>query len=73
VPEDISIVGFDDLPDSIYAIPPLTTVKQPICAMGQAAARTLLAAIASGLPPQAVTDLSLPELVVRESTGRFRN
>lgn len=73
VPEDISIVGFDDLPDSIYAIPPLTTVKQPICAMGQAAARTLLAAIASGSPPQAVTDLSLPELVVRESTGRFRN
>jgi LacI family transcriptional regulator len=73
VPEDISLVGFDDLPESIFSIPPLTTIKQSISTMGQVAARTLLAAISLGSSPQAAIDMPLPELVVRESTARFGN
>lgn len=73
VPEDVSIVGFDDVPDSLYSIPPLTTIRQSICAMGQAATRILLTAITTGSLPQAVIDLPLPELVVRESTGRLQS
>jgi LacI family transcriptional regulator len=42
VPEDVSVVGFDDLPESRWASPPLTTVRQPLVQMGLVAARTVL-------------------------------
>jgi LacI family transcriptional regulator len=42
VPEDLSIVGFDDLPEARWATPPLTTVRQPISELGAAAVRMLL-------------------------------
>jgi len=42
VPDDISVVGFDDLPESRWASPPLTTVRQPLAEMGLTAARTVL-------------------------------
>jgi LacI family transcriptional regulator len=42
VPEDLSIVGFDDLPQARWSSPPLTTVRQPLAEMGMAAVRTLL-------------------------------
>ncbi|MEX2540468.1 MAG: LacI family DNA-binding transcriptional regulator, partial [Trueperaceae bacterium] len=45
IPEDISVVGFDDLPWSAYLDPPLTTVRQPARAMGRAAASRLLDAL----------------------------
>jgi Zn-dependent protease with chaperone function len=42
VPDDVSVVGFDDLPESRWASPPLTTVRQPLTEMGLLAARTVL-------------------------------
>jgi LacI family transcriptional regulator len=42
VPEDVSVVGFDDLPEVRWSAPPLTTVRQPLADMGKLAARTVL-------------------------------
>jgi LacI family transcriptional regulator len=68
IPEDISIVGFDDLPGATQVHPTLTTVRQPIAEMGRAAVNTLLTVIA-GLDV-ASPQITLPtELVVRGSTG----
>jgi LacI family transcriptional regulator len=66
VPEDISVVGFDDLPASTYRVPPLTSVRQSVQQLGECSAEAILQLIA-GRRPQ----ISLPavELVVRESTG----
>ena len=72
VPEDISIVGFDDLPAASQVHPALTTVRQPIAEMGRAAVNTLLAVIA-GLEV-ATPQVALPtELVVRKSTAAMRD
>ena len=67
VPEDVSVVGFDDQPEAAYLIPPLTTVRQDFDAVGVRAVEALTAAIAgsTGDPPSLIT----PELVVRASTG----
>ena len=66
VPEDISLVGFDDLLGTQYMIPPLTTIRQPIFYMGLMATQSLLALL-SGEP------FHLPafplELVIRQSVG----
>ena len=43
VPEDVALVGFDDLPLAAFTQPPLTTIKQPVEEIGAAAARQLLA------------------------------
>lgn len=68
IPDDISVVGFDDLPIASQLHPALTTVRQPIEEMGRAAVNTLLALIA-GLPA-ATAQVTLPtELVVRQSTA----
>lgn len=69
VPEDISVVGFDDLPVSNYIVPPLTSVRQPVYEMGAAAARTLIAMIEGRQGNEA---LAGPELVVRASSKPFR-
>ncbi|MFF6843376.1 LacI family DNA-binding transcriptional regulator [Streptomyces tanashiensis] len=66
VPEDVSVVGFDDLPMARHTEPPLTTVRQPMREMGRAAARLLL----PGLDGEPIPDepVVLPtELVVRGS------
>lgn len=68
VPEDISVVGFDDVSIASFSIPPLTTVRQPLEKMGRIAAQTLLDRIeerVSFVPEIAVE----PELVSRRSTG----
>lgn len=70
VPEDISLVGFDDLPNSIYTMPPLTTIRQPVYEVGVVAAQSVLKLI-NGEVVNAVEPLPL-ELVVRESTRRLR-
>jgi LacI family transcriptional regulator len=71
VPEDISIVGFDDLPAASQVHPALTSVRQPIAEMGRAAVNTLLAVIA-GLEV-AARQVTLPtELVVRGSSAAPR-
>lgn len=69
VPEDISLVGFDDLVSSVYTLPPLTSVRQPAYEFGQVAAATMLNLI-EGKP---VVHTKFPlHLVVRESTRRLR-
>lgn len=68
VPQDISVVGFDDISLASFSIPALTTVRQPLLKMGRIAAQTLLDRIeerAAFVPEIAVE----PELVVRGSTG----
>lgn len=68
VPGDVSIVGFDDLPESRWAVPELTTVRQPLAEMGAQAIR-ILARIMDGEPPDhRRTELSTT-LVVRSSTA----
>lgn len=68
VPGEVSVVGFDDSPLIVFADPPLTTLRQPVEAMGQAAVHTLLEEI-SGTPAPHAEFVFLPELVVRGSTG----
>ena len=68
VPEDISVVGFDDLSISRWAAPPLTTVHQPLVKMGRVACQTLLAMAAGERPESQRVELST-HLVVRESTA----
>jgi DNA-binding LacI/PurR family transcriptional regulator len=71
VPEDISVVGFDDILSAAYCIPPLTTVRQPLEKMGEIAARTLLDRIENR--GDSVADIAIePEFVVRKSTARPR-
>ena len=68
VPEDISIVSFDDLPPATLSIPSLTTVRQPIRRLGLRLVETLLDVIKNGpTPPRRV--LFDTELVIRESCG----
>lgn len=67
VPDDVSLVGFDDLPAAAYATPPLTTVRQPLYDIGLAAAQALLEML--GHPSRPVTVPPL-DLVVRDSTRR---
>jgi LacI family transcriptional regulator len=69
VPDDVSLVGFDDEPAAAFMIPPLTTVKQPAVEMGLEAARIVLARLRdeSASPAQLKA-----ELVIRESTTVHR-
>jgi DNA-binding LacI/PurR family transcriptional regulator len=68
VPEDISVVGFDDIPGGAFASPALTTVRQPLVRMGQIAAQTLVDLIEER--GEYVPEIPIePELVVRASTG----
>lgn len=68
VPEDISLVGFDDIPSSAYTTPPLTTVRQPATEIGRAAAEAILKLMQA-------QPFDLPhfpmELIIRESTSRY--
>ncbi|WP_026443292.1 LacI family DNA-binding transcriptional regulator [Pseudacidobacterium ailaaui] len=69
VPEDISVIGFDDIMSAGYHKPSLTTVRQPLREMGQQGAQVLLDMIAHpemNFPEEVVMQ---PELIVRESTG----
>lgn len=69
VPEDVSLVGFDDLPTSVYATPPLSTIHQPAYELGRLAAASVLQLIAGTQP---TGELPLPELLVRGSSARVR-
>lgn len=68
VPGDVSVVGFDDSPLIAFTDPPLTTIRQPVTAMGQAAVRALLEEV-GGTPAPHSEFVFLPELVVRGSTA----
>jgi LacI family transcriptional regulator len=70
IPEDVSVVGFDDIPSAAFQNPGLTTVRQPLRQMGVVAAETLLRRISSpaktGYPREIVVE---PELIVRGTTA----
>lgn len=69
VPDEVSIVGFDDQGNSAFMTPPLTTVSQPAMEMGRAASSMLISMVNEQPydPPQLATDL-----VIRESVSRLR-
>lgn len=72
VPEDVSVVGFDDTPVAAYVTPPLTTVRQPFDAMAQDGLKLLVHAIENpGSDPLPMTDPPV-ELVVRASSAAPR-
>lgn len=68
VPDDVSIIGFDDIEAASYAIPPLTTIRQPL---GQLARRAfaLLLELLDGQKSEIAQVFLEPELIVRQSTG----
>ena len=68
VPEDLSVVGYDDLPVAAWIGPPLTTVRQPLQEMAATAARMVLD-LARGEEPRNLRIDLATELVVRESTA----
>ncbi|HVJ07706.1 MAG TPA: LacI family DNA-binding transcriptional regulator [Acidisarcina sp.] len=69
VPEDISVIGFDDIVSAAYYRPSLTTVRQPLREMGTTGAELLLERIAHPEKPYPSEIVMQPELIVRESTG----
>jgi len=70
VPQDVSVLGFDDVDAAAFHNPSLTTIRQPLEQMGQLAAETLLARIAKPGSADHAEDIEVsPELMVRESTG----
>lgn len=68
IPQDISLVGFDDQPESAYMTPPLTTIRQPGDKLGESAADFMLHLLKNKAyePPKFET-----ELIIRESVSRF--
>jgi DNA-binding LacI/PurR family transcriptional regulator len=68
VPEEVAVVGFDDLPQAATADPPLTTVRQPIQRAGVLAVEMLIDILENGIVP--ARRIILPtELVIRASCG----
>jgi LacI family transcriptional regulator len=65
IPDDVSLVGFDDIAGSVYMVPPLTTIHYPIHEIGYLAARAMLSLLAGERPS---VEVPPPRLVVREST-----
>lgn len=76
VPNDVSVVGFDDIQNAAFHNPRLTTVRQPLREMGRMAARVLLERINApherGDRPADSFVIVQPELIVRDSTGPAR-
>ena len=66
VPDDVSVVGFDDLPEAPYFTPPLTTVRQDFAELGRRGVQLLLALLGG---EERQLDPVPPTLVVRSSTG----
>ena len=73
VPRDVSVVGFDDVPESAYFLPPLTTLRQDFAEVGRQTMGLLLSQMTSetlgGSYPDPSGPLVEPSLIVRSSTG----
>jgi DNA-binding LacI/PurR family transcriptional regulator len=67
VPDQIAVTGFDDIEESRFTIPPLTTVRQPLYEQGRDAVRIVLDQLRNGAPPERVVRRT--ELVMRRSCG----
>ncbi|ONK11664.1 LacI family DNA-binding transcriptional regulator [Streptomyces sp. MP131-18] len=72
IPDDLSVVGFDDLPQAQWTTPPLTTVRQPLTEMAATAATMVVTLAGGDALPQTRVELAT-ELVVRESTAPPRH
>jgi DNA-binding LacI/PurR family transcriptional regulator len=73
VPDDVSVIGFDDVLSAPYGIPSLTTIRQPLREMGRMGAEFLLQRIHHPKATYSRQVIVQPELVVRESTGPARD
>ena len=71
VPDDVSVLGFDDIQSSAYQVPSLTTIRQPLRTMGMRAAEALLKKLSGKATPDMIR--VNPELIVRESTSHPRS
>lgn len=71
VPQDVSLIGFDDVSIASHVHPALTTIRQPLTQMSRAAVNTLLAMI-SGIAPPAERIFLQPELILRGTTHPHR-
>lgn len=70
VPQDVSVIGFDDLPSSLYSVPPLSTINHPAYELGRLAASSMLELL-TGVKPTA--KVPPPRLIVRESSRRLNS
>ncbi|MEV7027697.1 LacI family DNA-binding transcriptional regulator [Kitasatospora sp. NPDC093558] len=71
VPEDISVVGFDDIPEAAYFTPPLTTVRQDFGELGRRALELLVGELEGVAPAETQVQIA-PEIVLRRSVGPGR-
>jgi LacI family xylobiose transport system transcriptional regulator len=71
IPDELSVVGYDDLPAAAWAGPPLTTIRQPLVEMAEAAARLVVSLSRGERPATLRIDLATT-LVVRQSTAPAR-
>jgi DNA-binding LacI/PurR family transcriptional regulator len=69
VPDDVSVVGFDDIKEAAFQTPSLTTIRQPLHQMGALAVKTLLQQLESSNHRDSSQIAVAPELIIRESTG----
>ena len=73
VPEDVSVVGFDDVPEAAHLWPPLTTVRQDFAGIGTRAVVDLLAALGESTDGAVASEPDLLRLIVRSSTSLPRS
>jgi LacI family transcriptional regulator len=73
IPDDLTVIGFDDSPLASRLCPSLTTMRQPIRDMGRIAAEKVIAKIAGAEGPSSAASTVYPHLVVRESSGPPRS
>jgi DNA-binding LacI/PurR family transcriptional regulator len=72
VPEDVSVMGFDDIQSAAFQNPSLTTIRQPLRKMGTMAAQTVLRSIQAGTLSSTAEQIMIePELIVRDSTRTY--
>ena len=71
IPNQISVIGFDDEPHSSYFIPPLTSVWQPVYDMGLLSARILLSKLKGEKPSETRYEMLKPELIIRASSRKL--
>jgi DNA-binding LacI/PurR family transcriptional regulator len=71
VPDDVSIVGFDDVPEAAFYTPPLTTVRPDFTAAATASLELLVAQIEGGSPGGGIRRVIAPTLIVRDSVAKW--